>query len=104
MIQPDPILYHVMKNILMLLKRNIYLQARIEPYSAYTYYVKLGFQLVSQHNNVDFHCVAYNAECPVNSNKAPQMGYYTDDVNQRLLSLKQWIYNVYLHRNPGRPN
>jgi hypothetical protein len=75
-------------------KHHLYLQARIEAYSAYTYYVRLGFQLVS-HNNVDFHCVNYNVECPVNQNRAPQLGYYTDNVFQRLLSMKQWIMNVY---------
>ena len=75
-------------------KHHLYLQARIEAYSAYTYYVRLGFQLVS-HNNVGFHCVNYNVECPVNQNRAPQLGYYTDDVFQRLLSMKQWIMNVY---------
>lgn len=75
-------------------KHHLYLQARIEAYSAYTFYVKIGFQLVSK-NNVDFHCVHYNDECPVNSNRLAPVGYYTDDVFQRLLSMKEWIYNVY---------
>ena len=43
-----------------------------------------------------FRCSDYQKECPVSANRPPLEGVdYTDDDFQRLLTLKQWIYNVY---------
>ena len=71
-------------------KHHLYLQGRIEFYSAYLLYVKIGFTLDS-----NLYCTDYSKDCPVHRFKPPKHGYYTDDSLQRLLSLKQWIYNVY---------
>ena len=72
---------------------HLFLQARIEPGSAYMSYLKIGFTL-NTNDPLKFRCKNYKKECPVSSNRPPRYGYYVDDKFQRLLSLKHWIYNV----------
>ena len=75
-------------------KHHLYLQARVEYYSAYSLYVKVGFTLHAE-TLADLHCTDYKKDCPVHPHKPPNDGYYTDDRFQRLLTMKHWIYNVY---------
>jgi hypothetical protein len=75
-------------------KHHLYLQASVKYFSAYAPYVKVGFTLNSK-TFAGLHCTDYKIDCSVHSHKPPKEGYYTDDKFQRLLTIKDWIYNVY---------
>ena len=75
-------------------EHHLYLQARIEHGAAYMQYVKIGFSLSNPAGD-RFRCVDYATECPISSNRPPEFGYYIDDKYQRLLTLKNWVYNVH---------